>query len=438
MSSSTTDPGNAGPSCSVQAAATQFALALANHPAAGLDADGLARRIAILREVQSSLEGDLVASGLRADQLAAQKSGAPARDALLGTGRVRGATARREANRAKLAGRSALIARAMSSGRFSPDHLDSLVRRLLKLDDQQLAGIELTPLLTSGADLPADTFDAALRSLVDLALAPGPDDGLTEPEPEPNDESTRLRAESSLHHWLDHRTGLGHISATLDPERYETVVNAIDRHVNTLANKPEEAVEKNANLAAQAFHELICSPTSGRQHPAHITVVVDHETMTSGRHRQSICETGHGHGVADDALSRMVCDATVRRVVTDKRGLPIDVGRAFRTATDAQWAALTSIYRGCAWSGCDRPLSFCQAHHLRPWSKGGRTDLANLVPLCSHHHHLAHEGGWNLELLPDRSLRLTRPDGAVHCITRPPTRRPPPLEVGRPLLAAAP
>jgi hypothetical protein len=43
-----------------------------------------------------------------------------------------------------------------------------------------------------------------------------------------------------------------------------------------------------------------------------------------------------------------------------------------------------------------------------------QSDLANLVPLCSRHHHAVHEGQWTIKLLPDRTLRVFRPDGAHH------------------------
>jgi hypothetical protein len=32
--------------------------------------------------------------------------------------------------------------------------------------------------------------------------------------------------------------------------------------------------------------------------------------------------------------------------------------------------------------GCERPLAWCEAHHLRHWLHGGPTDLANLALLC--------------------------------------------------------
>jgi hypothetical protein len=67
----------------------------------------------------------------------------------------------------------------------------------------------------------------------------------------------------------------------------------------------------------------------------------------------------------------------------------------------------------------------CQIHHVTAWERGGSTNLANLLPLCSRHHHLVHEGGWQLTLQPDRTITLTRPDGTVHhngsTVTRAPT-----------------
>ena len=40
-------------------------------------------------------------------------------------------------------------------------------------------------------------------------------------------------------------------------------------------------------------------------------------------------------------------------------------------------------------------------------------DLANLLPLCSEHHHQVHDAGWHLTLHPDRTITLHRPDGTI-------------------------
>jgi hypothetical protein len=51
--------------------------------------------------------------------------------------------------------------------------------------------------------------------------------------------------------------------------------------------------------------------------------------------------------------------------------------------------------RECRFPGCGT-RRFTQAHHIRWWRHGGRTDLDNLVLICSFHHKLVHEHGWSI------------------------------------------
>lgn len=377
-------------------------------------ADLLDRFIAAMRGLQGVAEGAIVRAGARADELAADGLGAGAREALLGTGRVRSVTARQEAARAALAARSQELAKAMGSGDLGPDHLDALVRRLGPLDDDHLGRLDAGPLAAAGAGLPADTFDSMLRRAVDDSTLPDEDDA----------EGERARADSELRWWLDGRTGMGHLSGRLDPERYEALTTAIEQQMAALANAGER--EKNTNLAAEALVELACSSGSRGRHLPHVTVVVDRATLERSRHPATIAETGDGSPLSDRAVRRLCCDAVLRRVVLDPAGVPVNVGRRSRTATSAPWDALRAVHATCAWAGCDRPLSHCQAHHIDHWEQGGPTDLSNLVPLCSHHHHLVHEGRWHIELLPDRAMVITRPDGTLHTTTDPPGRHPSP------------
>jgi hypothetical protein len=99
------------------------------------------------------------------------------------------------------------------------------------------------------------------------------------------------------------------------------------------------------------------------------------------------------------------------------------------------------MYRTCAAPECDVPFHRCEIHHIHWFEHGGPTDLSNLIPLCSRHHHLVHELGWHLHLAPDRTLTITapssvpsdghppsgaRPDIAAHLTAHPPPGRPPP------------
>ena len=36
------------------------------------------------------------------------------------------------------------------------------------------------------------------------------------------------------------------------------------------------------------------------------------------------------------------------------------------------------------------------AHHVRHWAEGGATELDNLILLCTHHHRLVHEDGYEV------------------------------------------
>ena len=72
------------------------------------------------------------------------------------------------------------------------------------------------------------------------------------------------------------------------------------------------------------------------------------------------------------------------------------------------------MYRTCAHPGCSVGFDHCDIHHVNPWTPTGRTDLDNLLPLCSRHRHLVHEGGWTLTLRSDRTITLCRPDGTIH------------------------
>ncbi|HEU4398226.1 MAG TPA: DUF222 domain-containing protein [Actinomycetota bacterium] len=88
---------------------------------------------------------------------------------------------------------------------------------------------------------------------------------------------------------------------------------------------------------------------------------------------------------------------------------PLEVGRTARVVTAAQRAALAVRDGGCAFPGCDRPVAWCDAHHLRHWLHGGPTDLANLALLCRAHHRAVHEGGWHLQRHPNGHLAATPP-----------------------------
>ncbi|HXZ99003.1 MAG TPA: HNH endonuclease signature motif containing protein [Candidatus Binatia bacterium] len=78
--------------------------------------------------------------------------------------------------------------------------------------------------------------------------------------------------------------------------------------------------------------------------------------------------------------------------VTERDGLPIDVGRRRRMVSARLRRALESRDRFCRFPGRAVPARMTHAHHARNWTAGGRTDLRNLVSLCGFPHRRLHDG----------------------------------------------
>ncbi len=114
------------------------------------------------------------------------------------------------------------------------------------------------------------------------------------------------------------------------------------------------------------------------------------------------------HRTAAQILT-LACRAEIS-LIRWKDGLPLDMGRRYRTDTPALRRALTARDRGCRFPGCGLPATWCTAHHIRSWKRGGTTRLPNLVLLCFvHHHYFIHLTGWTLTGTADGLLRFTHP-----------------------------
>lgn len=364
-----------------------------------------------LRAAQRCLDGLVMRVGARLNELAVHGEAAPAAETMRGGGAVGAAQARREAARVDAAASLPGLGEAVANGEMSGEHVDALTRHTKDLDQAQRAAVDADALIEQAKHLPPETFGRLVKRTIEQVTA---DHGLAD--------TVAKQAVSEFRHWFDERAGMGRFSGALDPERYEMLINAVGQHTSSLA--AAGGVEKTKNLAAQALVELVVGTgsRSSRIRLPSITVVVDRETMMRGPHERSVRQTEAGHDVAAASVARLCCDAVIRQVMLDRRGVPINVGRKHRTATDGQWTAIKAMYSTCAWSNCDAPISWCQAHHIHEWEHGGPTDLCNLVPLCSRHHHRVHEGGWHIRLKPDRQVEIYKPDGTHHTTVPTPMR----------------
>jgi hypothetical protein len=141
-----------------------------------------------------------------------------------------------------------------------------------------------------------------------------------------------------------------------------------------------------------------------------LVVHVDAATLADERvHERS--ELAGGPVLAPETVRRLGCDAALVRII-EKDGRPLSVGRRRRTIPPALRRALRSRDGACAFPGCTHS-KFLHAHHIEHWARGGETKIGNLVQLCSHHHRLVHEGGYQVERAGSKSFRFRRQDGRL-------------------------
>ena len=135
----------------------------------------------------------------------------------------------------------------------------------------------------------------------------------------------------------------------------------------------------------------------------HINVTVDAETlkaMANDEAKRSLNldlepATLEGFGpIGPGLLAHLLCGAELTPFLiksVDKNIEVLDVGRSERLATGRQAKAISLRQGGiCAAPGCRHPIA--HNHHLVWWSRGGPTDLDNLIGLCRKCHTLIHTG----------------------------------------------
>ena len=109
---------------------------------------------------------------------------------------------------------------------------------------------------------------------------------------------------------------------------------------------------------------------------------------------------------------RRICETGTIPVTVDTCGNPLDVGRESRLFTPKQRIGLAIRDGGCRWNGCDRPASYCEAHHIDEWARDeGRTDIDRGILLCRFHHMQLHHGRWQITRDRKHDFVLHHPDG---------------------------
>ncbi len=347
------------------------------------------------------------------------------------------------------------LADALDDGAITADHVDAVTRASKKLDGAKRGELikradELAEVAKAGT---VDEFARRLN-LETKKLQEG--DGL--------DRLDRQRRNARARSWVD-SDGMWNLSVKFDPLTGVRIAARIDAMVQAVFGEavptecPDDPIEKQRYLAAQAVARLLLDEALGgadtddeagadspcdedpagdprgsqparprppRPGKPEFTAVIDADAPG---HDGPVAEFSIPVEIPARVLATLAGTADVHAVVV-RNGIvlyapgELNLGRTTRLANRAQRRALRGLYRSCSIPGCTVVYDRCKLHHIIWWQRGGRTDLDNLLPVCSVHHTKIHNDGWIIELGPNRELTLRLPDGSVHT-TGPPNRRQP-------------
>jgi hypothetical protein len=227
------------------------------------------------------------------------------------------------------------------------------------------------------------------------------------------DEEQRAREKTSLRTRI---IGEGLARTTIvhpvpDRDRLMTYLDAYTsprKHLDAISG--EEDRIPHHRLLGQAFGALL-EHLDPNMLPAHggdattVMVTIDLDSLRSELGTGTIIG---GEPLSATAIRRLACDADIIPVVLGGNGEILDLGRTRRLFNPAQRKALRLRDQQCRAEGCTIPAAWCEAHHLKPWSEGGNTDLDDGILACNFHHHRLHDPRYETTTLPNGNLRFHR------------------------------
>jgi hypothetical protein len=209
--------------------------------------------------------------------------------------------------------------------------------------------------------------------------------------------------------------GMGRAVWILDPETLSSVKDVYDRATSPKLGgvrfiSPEGAqraeqilVDRRTpgQLASDAMEQLLrlgadTDPRFLLGSGAPMVKVIVTKTTLDARAGHGRIE-GHADAISIQNVERHRCAGTTLGISFDHHGQPLDVGREYRLFTKRQRLALAVRDGGCMAPGCERPPSWCEAHHIEHWARDhGDTNTSNGILLCKHHHLLIHNNNWHI------------------------------------------
>jgi hypothetical protein len=233
-------------------------------------------------------------------------------------------------------------------------------------------------------------------------------------------EREEQRRQRRFLHLYPQHDGMTRLSGLLDPESAAVLKNAIDAATSPRRGGPRFVATDDATRAAA----LVNDPRSTEQIALDALVeLVDiavraHGTTLLGVRRADVrllvterdlarragvgFIEGQHASVSIATVERHACDGGYLPVLFTDNGQSLNVGQTQRFHTTRQRTAIAARDGGCLAPDCERPPSWCEVHHINPYSTGGDTSVSDGVLLCRYHHLLTHNNNWRITRSGDK------------------------------------
>jgi hypothetical protein len=194
------------------------------------------------------------------------------------------------------------------------------------------------------------------------------------------------------------RDGEFRMGVRLPVEAGAVVRTALERIAQRrVEENPEVVREAHGAQLAHSLTDLASGGLAADPDADRATVVVHVDAATLVGPGEGPAQLDGEVPVHAEVARRLACDGRLEIVAEGADGRPVGVGRARRTIPAWLWRLVRRRDGGrCRFPGCGH-RGWLQGHHIRWWSRGGRTDLDNLLTVCGRCHRLLHELGWTVQ-----------------------------------------
>jgi hypothetical protein len=205
--------------------------------------------------------------------------------------------------------------------------------------------------------------------------------------------------------------GVFYLNGRLDAEggaTLQTALNAVSGP--PAADDKRTPKQRRADAAVELARRQLDQgdlPEVGGQRP-HLSVIVEAATLAK-QLGSPAAELEWAQPIPAESARRLACDAAITPILRGAESNQPQAGSTTRVPAGSQRKALVVRDRGCRFQGCDRPPDWTDAHHIKHWADGGKTEMDNLVLLCRRHHRMVHEEGWRLAWNDQRELVAVPP-----------------------------